>query len=60
MRTFKEEVVWPNEFESLEDATRAADNFFRFYNQDYPHSALMGISPIDFEASLNQTQTAAA
>jgi putative transposase len=60
MRTFKEEVVWPNEFESLGEATRAADDFFRFYNQDYPHSALMGMSPIDFEASLNQTQTAAA
>jgi len=60
MRTFKEEVVWPNEFESLEEATRAVDTFFRFYNQDYPHSVLMGMSPIDFEASLNQTQTAAA
>jgi putative transposase len=60
MRTFKEEVVWPNEFESLEEATPAVDDFFRFYNQDYPHSALMGMSPIDFEASLNQTQTAAA
>ena len=60
MRTFKEEVVWPNEFESLEEATRAVDVFFLFYNRDYPNSTLKGMSPIDFEASLNQTQTAAA
>lgn len=60
MRTFKEEVVWPNEFTSLEEAIAAVNTFFLFYNLDYPHSALMGMSPIDFEASLNQTQTAAA
>jgi putative transposase len=43
MRTFKEEVVWPNEFESLEEARAAVENFFHFYNRDYPHSALMGL-----------------
>lgn len=59
MRTFKEEVVWPDEFESLEEATRAVEAFFQFYNQDYPHSALGGLSPIDFENSLNQTVAAA-
>jgi hypothetical protein len=58
--TFKEEVVWPNEFESLEQATRAVDEFFLFCNQDYPHSALMDMRQIDFEATLNQTQTTAA
>ena len=60
MRTFKEEVVWPNEFSSLEEAQAAVDAFFRFYNEDYPHSALGGKSPIDFEQSLNQTAPAAA
>jgi len=59
MRTFKEEVVWPNEFASLEEATAAVETFFRFYNQDYPHSVLGGLSPIDFENSLNQTAEAA-
>ncbi len=59
MRTFKEEVIWPNEFESLEESTAAVETFFRFYNQDYPHSALGGLSPIDFENSLNQTAAAA-
>lgn len=60
MRTFKEEVVWPNEFNSLEEAQQAVRAFFCFYNEDYPHSALKGLSPVDFEHSLNQTQPAAA
>lgn len=60
MRTFKEEVVWPNEFSSLEEARAAVEAFFRFYNEDYPHSALNGLSPADFENQLNQTATAAA
>jgi transposase InsO family protein len=60
MRTFKEYVVWPNEFASLEKACAAVDNFFRFYNQDYPHSTLMGMSPIDFDTPLNQAQIAPA
>jgi transposase InsO family protein len=60
LRTFKEEVVWPNEFETVESATAAAEAFFVFYNHDYPHSTLKGMSPIDFETSLNQTPAAAA
>ena len=60
MRTFKEEVVWPNEFSSLEEATEAVEAFLRFYNEDYPHSALNGMSPVDFEQSLNQTPQQAA
>jgi len=55
MRTFKEEVVWPNEFETLGQATAAVDVFFLFYNRDYPHSAYMGMSPIDFGAPKQRT-----
>jgi transposase InsO family protein len=58
MRTFKEEVVWPNEFASFEEARAAIETFFQFYNRDYPHSVLAGMSPIDFETSLNQTAAA--
>lgn len=60
MRTFKEEVVWPNEFSCFEEARAAVEAFFRFYNEDYPHSALKGLSPVDFETQLNQTQPVAA
>ncbi len=60
MRTFKEEVVWPNEFSSMEEAGAAVEAFFRFYNEDYPHSALNGLSPVDFENQLTRTAAAAA
>ena len=59
MKTFKEEVVWPNEFESFAEAATAVEGFIRFYNYDYPHSALGERSPIDFEQSLNQISVAA-
>jgi transposase InsO family protein len=52
MRTFKEEIIYPNEFDSLEEARKEVDNFIAFYNQDYPHSALGYLSPIDFEKQL--------
>lgn len=49
MRTFKEEVVYPNEFDSFDEAKATVDNFLKFYNLDYPHSALGYVSPIEFE-----------
>ena len=49
MRTFKEEIIYPNEFDSWEEAEMEVDNFIIFYNQDYPHSALGYLSPIGFE-----------
>ena len=52
MRTFKEEIIYPNEYDSLEEAKKAVEDFITFYNQDYPHSALGYLSPIDFEKQL--------
>jgi len=52
-RTFKEEVVWANMFDKVEDAAKAVENFIMFYNNDYPHSALGNISPVDFIKKLN-------
>lgn len=48
MRTFKEEVIYPNEFDLFEEARKEVDNFIKFYNEEYPHSALGYLSPIDF------------
>ena len=56
-RTFKEDVVWPNEFDSYDQAKTAVDNWVHFYNTEYPHSSLGEISPIEFE---NKIQTMAA
>jgi transposase InsO family protein len=47
-RTFKEEVVWVNMFDTVEDATISVESFLTFYNNDYPHSTLGNISPVDF------------
>lgn len=52
IRTFKEEIIYPNEFDSFEEAKKAVEDFITFYNQDYPHSALGYFSPIDFEKQL--------
>lgn len=57
-RTFKEEVVWINMFDKVEDATKAVENFIIFYNNDYPHSALGNISPVDFIRQQNLKKAA--
>jgi transposase InsO family protein len=59
MRTFKEEVVYPYEFDSLEEASKLVDNFMAFYNQHYPHSALGYLSPIDFIKQLTKNKNVA-
>jgi len=35
MRTFKEEKVYPYEYESFEKAKLEVDNFINFYNREY-------------------------
>jgi putative transposase len=49
MRTFKEEAIWPNEFYSFEEAQKAVEEFVVFYNNEYPHSVLKYLSPVEFE-----------
>ncbi|MEW6506764.1 MAG: integrase core domain-containing protein [Bacteroidota bacterium] len=57
-RTFKEEVVWVNMFDTVEDTTRSVQSFLTFYNNDYPHSTLGNIIPVDFIKQLNLNQAA--
>lgn len=54
MRTFKEEVVWSNEYDSVFEATKAVESFIEFYNNEYPHSAINYMSPNEFELSLEK------
>lgn len=58
MRTFKEEIIYPNEFDNYEDAVKSIDNFIDFYNNDYPHSSLGYLSPVKFEESINAVLSA--
>ncbi len=52
MRTFKEEVVYANEFDSFEESKKKVNDFIYFYNNYYPHSKLNYLSPVDFENKL--------
>lgn len=58
MRTLKEEIIYPNEFNSFEEAKDEVDNFIVFYNHDYPHSSLGYLSPIEFEKLNNYKNVA--
>jgi transposase InsO family protein len=55
IRTIKEEVIWLNEFETLEEAKEKIGNWIEvFYNKLYVHSRLGYMSPEEFEVSYNQ------
>ena len=58
MKTFKEEKIYPYEYESFEEAMLEVDNFINFYNLEYPHSALGYLSPIEFEKLNNYKNVA--
>ena len=54
IRTIKEEVIWVNEFETLEEAKDKIGKWIEIdYNQNYVHSALGYRSPEEFEAIYN-------
>jgi len=57
MRTIKEEVIWLNEFETLEEAIAKIGHWIEVdYNKRYVHSALGYLSPEEFEAQYYQGQ----
>jgi transposase InsO family protein len=50
MRTIKEEILWINEFSSLEEAKEKLNTWFKKdYNKNYVHSTLEFKSPEEFE-----------
>lgn len=55
MRTIKEEVVWLNEFTSLQDAIDTISSWIdQDYNKYYVHSKLGYISPLECESHYNE------
>lgn len=48
MRTLKEELLWLNEYRSLEEAREAIRDWVEYYNEFYVHSALGYLSPNEF------------
>ena len=59
IRTLKEEVIWVREFGSLDEVRAAMEEFVRFYNGEYPHSALGCISPDEVRQQWRLLQNAA-
>jgi len=50
LRTIKEEIIWLNEFLSLEEAKQRISQWMEIdYNKLYVHSELGYISPEEFE-----------
>lgn len=55
IRTIKEEVIWLNEFETLEEAKKMIGEWIKHdYNKEYVHSTLGYMSPEEFEVSYNR------
>jgi len=59
IRTLKEEVIWVREFGGLDEARAAVEEFVRFYNGEYPHSALGYICPDEVRQQWRLLQNAA-
>jgi len=49
MRTLKEELLWLEEFTSLDEAQDKISAWIDFYNKRYLHSALGYKSPVEYE-----------
>lgn len=48
--TLKEDLIWLEEWESLEEAEKAITKWFDWYNTQYIHSSLNYLSPEKFES----------
>ena len=49
IRTIKEDLVWPNEWESIHQLRDRLTEWIRDYNNDYPHSSLGYMTPYEYE-----------
>lgn len=56
MRTIKEECIWLNEFTAVQESREKMEIAINEYNNLYVHSALDGISPVEFEQKWHKEQ----
>ncbi len=49
IRTLKEELIWLQEWQSVEELKTALDEFVEYFNENYLHSALQYKTPNQFE-----------
>lgn len=58
-RTLKEEAIWPNEFDSFDQALAAIVAWIEDYNTERPHASLGERTPAEARAEAAQHKTAA-
>jgi transposase InsO family protein len=58
IRTLKEDCLWINEWDNLDQAQREIENWIWNYNHLYPHSALGYLSPVEFEQQISTPKAA--
>lgn len=47
-RTLKEEEIWPNIYDTVDEAKRAIADFIHYYNENREHSSLGYMTPAEF------------
>ena len=57
IRTLKEDLVWPREWTSVYEFRDELTDWINRYNQDYPHSSLGYMTPVEFEQKMIQQLT---
>jgi transposase InsO family protein len=50
IRTIKEDLVWPREWDNVYEFKDALEKWIKDYNEDFPHSSLNYMTPAEFEA----------
>jgi putative transposase len=53
----RDEFLNENLFFSLEDAQKQADDFRKYFNEERPHSALHGLTPLEFRQKMTATES---
>ena len=50
IRTIKEDLIWPREWNSFSELKEALGKWIREYNEEYPHSSLGYDTPAEYES----------
>lgn len=59
IRTIKEDLIWPKEWENIKQLEAALAEWINNYNTDYPHSTLGYMTPYEYEKHFENSPYAA-